>query len=181
MSRRESARAVRCALVMLCASLLGACAAARGPEATRPRANEPAYPIIFNASTERREAATGVWQALVQQQTAQAAPTPLLQPATATISALPQGVTLALPKVEIASNAATTRDEALRESLRRFFTTAAPLLGVAAKDLSLIETRDEGATKLVRYEQNPFAHPLCGNYGMIELRITPDNRISSLS
>ena len=181
MSRRQSAGAARCALIMLCASVLGACAAARGPEATRPHANEPAYPIILSASTERRELATAAWQALVQQQNAPAAPTPELQPVTATISALPQSVTLPLPKVEIASNAATTKDEAVRESLRRFLTTAAPLLGVAAKDLSLIEIRDEGATKLARYQQNPFAHPLRGNYGMIELRITPDNRISALS
>ncbi|PYS93185.1 MAG: hypothetical protein DMF64_05750 [Acidobacteria bacterium] len=160
---------------------MGACAAARGPEATRPRANEPTYPIILSASTERRELATAAWQALTQQQTANAAPTPELQNVTATISALPQGVTLALPKVEIASNAATTKDEATRESLRRFLTSAAPLLGVAAKDLSLIEIRDEGATKLVRYQQNPFPHPLRSNYGMIEIRITADGRVSALS
>src|SRR5205085_2560484 len=61
MSRRQSARAARYALLMSCALILGACAAARGPEATRPRANEPTYPIILSASTERRELATAAW------------------------------------------------------------------------------------------------------------------------
>ncbi|HYX41010.1 MAG TPA: hypothetical protein VE821_04900 [Pyrinomonadaceae bacterium] len=168
-------------MLMLCALALGACAAARGPEATRPRANEPTYPVILSASAERREAAVATWQALMQQQNANAQPTPELQPATATISALPQGVTLALPKVELASSAASTKDEATRESLRRFLATAAPLLGVAEKDLSLIEIRDEGTTKLARYEQNPFSHPLRGNYGVLEIRITADGRASALS
>jgi hypothetical protein len=181
MSFHQLTRSAQCLLLVLCALALGACAAARGPEATRPHATEPAYPILLSATTERREAATAAWQALVQQQNAQAAPTPELQPATATISALPQGVTLMLPKVELASTAASTKDEATREALRRFLATAAPLLGVAEKDLSLIELRDEGATKLARYEQKPFPHPLRGNYGTLEIRITPDGRVSALS
>src|SRR5437868_11472554 len=178
---RLSARAPQVALLMFCALLLGACAAARGPEAARPRANEPTYPIILSASAERREQALAAWQALMQEQNLKPAPTPELQNVTAMISALPQGVTLPLPKVELASTAAATKDEATRESLRRFLTSAAPLVGVAAKDLSLVETRAEAGTTVARYQQNPFAHPLRGNYGQIEIRIAADGRVSALS
>src|SRR5918911_4905469 len=87
---------------LVCGALvLGACAAARGPEAARPRANEPVYPVVLGASTERRELALGAWQALVQAQGLQATAQPELHNVTATISALPPGVAPRLPKVEI--------------------------------------------------------------------------------
>ncbi len=175
-------RALRFVPFALCALLLGACAAARDPEAARPRTNEPAYPIILGASEERRELALAAWQALMQGQGAEAAAQPVLQPVTATISALPSNALPRLPKVEIASTAGVSGDEATREALRRFLTDAAPLLGVAAKDLSLVEIKDEaGATKLARYQQNPFPHPLRGGFGVIELRFTQDGRVNALT
>jgi hypothetical protein len=174
--------AARAALLTLGALGVSACAGARGPEATQPHANEPPYPILLTADAQRREQSLATWQALMQTENLTAAPTPTLEPVTATVSALPAGVTLTLPKVEIASNAATTRDEATREALRRFMTNAAPLLGVTAKDLSLVETRDGPAGgKLARYQQNPFAHPLRGGFGLIEIGVGADGRVNSLS
>lgn len=178
----NSRRVLRSAVLTLCALSVGACAAARGPEATRPRANEPAYPIILAASAERREQATAAWQTLVQEQNLASAPPPELQTVTATISALPQGVALRLPQVEIASNAAESKDEATREALRRFITSAAPLLGVAAQDLSLVEIKPAPAeTTLARYRQNPFAYPLRADFGLLDIRFTADGRIVSLA
>lgn len=174
--------AARAAVLTLCALSLGACAGARGPEATQPHANEPPYPITLTADAQRREQSLATWQALMQTENLTAAPTPELEPVTATIGALPAGVTLMLPKVEIASNAATTRDEATREALRRFMTNAAPLLGVTTKYLSLIETRDApNGGKLARYQQNPFAYPLRGGYGVVQIGISADGRVNSLS
>ncbi|HYY42389.1 MAG TPA: hypothetical protein VE775_06610 [Pyrinomonadaceae bacterium] len=172
------------ALPACLALLLGACAAARGPDAGPPRANEPAYPVILAASTERREQATAAWQALVQEQgvAAKTAALPELQNVTATINALPPGVELRLPKIELANNNVISPDEATREALRRFLTPAAPLLGVAAKDLSLVEIKDEGAgTKLARYQQKPFPYPLRGGFGVLEIRFTTDGRVVALT
>ncbi len=178
-----SGRVLRCAALALCALTFGACAAARDPEAARPRANEPAYPVIIAASTERRAQALAAWQTLAQEQGLASAPQPALQTVTATISALPPGVAPRLPKVEIASNAAASKDEATREALRRFMTTsAAPLLGVAAPDLSLVEIKDApDGTTLARYRQNPFAYPLRADFGLIEIRFNAAGRISALA
>jgi hypothetical protein len=185
--RRTSAslpRKVLRLVPLVCVALtLGACAAARGPEAARPRTNEPVYPILVAASKERREQATSTWQALAQEQgLAATVSTPELNPITATITALPPAVALRLPKVEIAKTAATSRDEATREALRRFLTSAAPLLGIAQKDLSLIEMKDEpDGAKHVRYQQKPFPFPLRAGYGVIELSVTPDDHVASLN
>jgi len=171
-------------VLLACVALpLGACAAARGPEAARPRTNEPVYPILVAASTERREQAVGAWQALAQEQGLPAgAPTPELNPVTATITALPPNVAPRLPKVEIARTAAATPDEATREALRRFLASAAPFLGVAVKDLSLIEMKDAaGGAKQVSYQQKPFPYPLSAGYGRIDLSLTPDSRVASLN
>jgi hypothetical protein len=169
-------------LLACVASLLGACAAARGPDAGPPRANEPAYPIILAANPERREQAASAWQALAQEQGLAAAPTPEWQTVTATISALPAGVAPRLPKVEMSGSAAVSEDEATRESLRRFLTSAAPVLGVAAKDLSLIEIKEQtDATKRARYQQKPFTYPLRGGFGVIEIGFTNEGRVVALT
>ena len=176
------ARAARFVPLALCVLLLGACAAARGPEAARPRTSEPAYPIILGPSEERREQAAAAWQALAQEQGFEAAQRPELQAVTSTINALPANVALRLPKVEIAPAAAATQDEATREALRRFLTSAAPLVGVATKDLSLVEIRDVGAgVQLARYRQNPFPYPLRGSFGVVELRFTADGHVNALT
>lgn len=179
----QSARALRLVLLAWVALLLGACAGARGPDAGPPRANEPVYPVILAANTERREQSAAAWQALAQEQGLAAAPTPELQAVTATISALPAGVVPHLPKVELPAKAAeATAGEATREALRRFFTAAAPLLGVTPKELSLVEIKDEGAgTKLARYQQNPFPYPLRAGFGVIEVRFTADGSVNALT
>ena len=179
---RALGRGLRYAPFVWCALTLGACAAARGPENARPRANEPAYPVVLGTSAERRELALGAWQALVQAQGLQSPSQPELQSVTATIKALPPDVVLRLPKVEIKAEAAASEDEATREALRRFFEDAGPLLGVATKDLSLVEIKTEAdGTKRALYRQNPFPHPLRGGYGVIELRFTPDGRVNSFT
>lgn len=179
---RQSVCALRLALLACVAALSGACAAARGPDAGPPRANEPAYPVVLAASTERREQAAGAWQALAQEQGLAAAPTPEWQNVTATISALPAGVVPRLPKVELSGSAAVSADEATRESLRRFLTSAASLLGVAVKDLSLVEIKDQpDGTKLARYQQKPFTHPLRGGFGEINIGFANDGRVTTLT
>ncbi len=173
---------MRSAVLALYVLSVGACAAARGPEATRPRANEPNYPVILAASAERREQATAAWQALAQEQGLARGPQPQWQTVTATIRALPPGVTPRLPQVEIASNAAESKDEAAREALRRFITSAAPLLGVTAQNLSLVETKiAPDGTTLARYRQNPFAYPLRAEFGLLDISFTADGRISALA
>ncbi|MFL6210881.1 MAG: hypothetical protein ACJ74W_18685 [Pyrinomonadaceae bacterium] len=178
----QSARALRLMLLACVAALLSGCAGARGPEAGPPRANEPVYPVILAANTERREQAAAAWQALAQEQGLAAAPTPELQAVTATISALPAGVAPHLPKVELPDKAEATAGEATREALRRFFTSTAPLLGVTPKELSLVEIKAEGAgTKLARYQQNPFPYPLRAGFGVIEIRFAADGSVNALT
>ena len=181
-TRHQPARALRLVLLACVALPLGACAAARPPDAGPPRASEPPYPVVLAASTERREQAAAAWQALAQEQGLTPAPTPEWQTVTATISALPAGVTPRLPKVELPDKGAGAQDEATREALRRFLTSTAPLLGVAAKELSLVEIRDQGAgAKVARYRQKPFPHPLRGGFGTIEIGFTADGRVVSLT
>lgn len=189
-------------LVALCglagALLLGACAAASRPaDPTRPRADLPPYPIILEASEERREKALAAWTTLAGEQAAPTAPTPELRPVTATISALPATLNAPprMPKVG-AIEGKTQSEEETRESLRRFIETASPLLGLERRapvaglteresmlaDLSLVEITDgSGGAKLARYRQNPFDLPLRNGYGEIEVGYTPDLRVTRLT
>jgi len=50
-SARTPRKVLRLVLLACVVLPLGACAAARGPEAARPRTNEPVYPILVAAST----------------------------------------------------------------------------------------------------------------------------------
>jgi len=193
------ARSWRCTFVVLLAFVSGACAAAsRSPDPASPRANEPAYPIVLAATAERREQALAAWAALTttRSQGTNATPVALtpatsaasvaleLQSVTATISALPAdsgGGALMLPLVEPAGDGAEAAQEATRESLRRFLRDAAGIVGAQLSELSLIEIQDKGDTRRAYYRQRPFAFPLRGGYGEIEIAFTPDRRIVALS
>jgi hypothetical protein len=73
-------------------------------------------------------------------------------------------------------------EEETRESLRRFIESAAPVLGVAPGELSLVEISDvNGGARRARYRQAPFRFPLRNGYGDVEITFTPDLRVTSLS
>lgn len=163
--------------------LLGACAAAtRPPGAGRPGANEPPKFVTLAASDERRAGALANWKALVGDEPA-AAPTPELQPVTATLKSLPANLS-APPRMPLVTlgDKKTRSEEETRESLRRFLAASAPLLGVTPQELSLVEVKDAaGGAKTARYQQNPFQYPLRNGYGLIEVTFTPDLRVVGLS
>lgn len=196
-------REVRRRLAALCtvavALLAAACAAAtRTADPNRPRtADAPPYPLVLEASDERREKALAAWSVIVGEQAAAGTPPPSLQPVTATIGALPSSLTTPprMPKV-VAGDAGSQDDEQTRESLRRFVETAAPLLGLERRppapgdtervstlgDLSLVEiTGEAGGTRLARYRHNPFDLPLRNGFGAVEVGFTADLRVTSLT
>ncbi len=176
-------RAVCVATLALC---VGSCAAGTRPtDAGRPRGNEPPYPILLTASAERREQATNAYTALAH--SPGAAIPPALQPVTATISALPADASTVAPlKLPIVSLPATAKgeakEEALRESLRRFIASAGLLLGVAPRELSLVARTDEpDGTRRALYQQRPFAYPLRAGFGVLDIRFAADGRIIALA
>lgn len=168
--------------VAFAALLLGACAAAtRPPGAGRPGANEPPKFVTLEASDERRAGALADWKTIVGDQ-ASAGPTPELQPVTATLKSLPANLPAPprMPLVTLGDKKAQG-DEETRESLRRFITSAAPLLGVTPQELSLVEVKDAGGdARTARYQQNPFQYPLSKGYGVVEVTFTPDLRVVGL-
>lgn len=197
---RQRPRGLPRALSALCvaalALLASACGAATRPaDPNRPRADAPPYPLVLEASEERREKALAAWTVIAGEQAA--ASRPSLRPVTATIDALPPALAAPprMPKVA-GGDAQTQTDEETRESLRRFVETAAPLLGLERRapapgtterestlgDLSLIEiTGEAGATRLARYRQNPFDLPLRNGFGEVEVGFTPDLRVVALT
>ncbi|HEX8282218.1 MAG TPA: hypothetical protein VF588_02645 [Pyrinomonadaceae bacterium] len=167
--------------------LLGACASAsRTASAERPRADAPPPFAVLAASDERRAAALANWKAVLGEQTAAAAPAPELRPVTATLASLPANLSdyPRLPLVNIEDEKSQSEEET-REALRRFLSTAAPLLGFDLKHLSLVEVTDApgGGTAARRalYRQTPFAYPLRNGYGVVEVTFTPDLRVVGLS
>jgi hypothetical protein len=181
------AQRIACGVVFITLPLmLGACAsAARPPGAERPRGSEPPRFALLNASDERRTAALANWKAIVGEQAAGASPTPELRPVTATLSFLPTGLR-DLPRLPlvVAGDAKSRTEEETRESLRRFLSTAAPLLGIDLKQMSLVSFGDEpdagvGAKSAV-YFQNPFPYPLRNGYGVVGVAFTPDLRVVRL-
>jgi hypothetical protein len=178
---------VACGVVFVAtAFMLGACAsAARPADAGRPRGNEPPKFAVLAASDERQAAALANWKSVVGEQAAAASPTPDLRPVTATLVALPAGLRdfPRLPLV-VAGDANSRTEEETRESLRRFLATAAPMLGIDLKHVSLVNITDAEAgagTRHAFYRQNPFAYPLRNGYGLIEVDFTPDLRVVGLS
>jgi hypothetical protein len=173
-------------LFVALAFALGACASAARPAgAERPRGNEPPRFAVLAASEERRAAALANWKAVVGEQAAAASPTPDLRPVTATLNALPAGLRdfPRLPLV-VAGGEQNRTEEETRESLRRFLSTAAPLLGIDLKHVSLVEVTDAPAaagSRRALYRQNPFHYPLRNGYGVVEVTFTPDLRVVGLS
>lgn len=167
------------------ACVLGACAAATRPaDPSRPRgANDQPYPVVLAASDERKAGALAAWSNLLGTEGASARPTPELRPVTATLGALPAGLSALprMPRVIIKDEQEQTEEET-RESLRRFIDGAGPLLGVAPGELSLVEMTDApSGAKRARYRQNPFRFPLRNGYGDVEVTFTPDLRVTGLS
>jgi hypothetical protein len=164
------------------ALMLSACASATRPAmAERPRGNEAPQFAVLSASDERRTAALANWKTVAGEQAA--APTPELRPVTATLASLPTGLSGGprLPLV-IQEDEKTQSEEETRESLRRFLSTAAPLLGIDLKQLSLVGVTDAGGgARRALYRQNPFSYPLRNGYGTVEVTFTPDLRVVGLS
>jgi hypothetical protein len=181
------ARRVACGVVLVTTTfMLGACASAARPAgAERPRGSEPPRFAVLNASDERRTAALANWTTVVGEQAAAGSPAPELRPVTATLTSLPAGLRdfPRLPLV-VAGDAQSRTEEETRESLRRFLATAAPLLGIDLKHVSLVEVSDAAAgagSRRALYRQNPFAYPLRNGYGTVEVTFTPDLRVVSLN
>ncbi|HEY0083307.1 MAG TPA: hypothetical protein VGB61_10985 [Pyrinomonadaceae bacterium] len=179
---------LRLALCVSVSITAGACAGSRDPDPARPRANQPPYPVIVAANAERREQALAGWAALARDNNVPNIPAPQLQPVTATISELPasEATLLRLPLVEIREEdgqvRANSEEESRRESLRRFITSAAVLLGVLPQNLSLVARTDEAnGTRRARYQQQPFPYPLRAGYGVLDIAFTDDRRVLSLS
>jgi hypothetical protein len=166
------------------AFVLSACASATRPAtAERPSGNEAPQFALLSASPERRAAALASWKTVAGEQAAADAPTPELRPVTATLASLPTGLTGGprLPLV-VQEDEKTQSDEETRESLRRFLSTAAPLLGSDLKQLSLVGVMDAGGgARRALYRQNPFSFPLRNGYGVVEVTFTPDLRVVGLS
>lgn len=169
---------------IMLALLCGACAGMNAPDANRPRANQPDYPLVIAASNERREVARAAWTSLTRAQGVEPAPMPELQTATATVRALPALATpLRLPQVGGDANASNeTAEEHTREALRRFIRSARALIGTDdAARLSLIEVTEAGAgAKRALYQQRSFLYPIRNGYGELEIVFTPDRRVQAL-
>ena len=175
----KHARAAFCALLALLSC--AACATTPAPEVTGPRPNEPPYPVLMVETPNRRAGAFQAWAKFTSEQGITNAPEPELQPVTATLRALPaMGATpLYLPKV---GDAVPMSEENTRESLRRFITNVAPLLGAQPVHLSLLQRVDAAdGTERAVYEQRPFRYPLRGGYGLVEITFTPDRRVLQIT
>jgi hypothetical protein len=157
-----------------------ACAAAPAPDASRPGANVPNYPVILADDPDRRTTALATWAALTREQGVTNAGVPELQPVTATLRSLPAiSTSLYLPKV---GTEATMSEEETREALRRFIIAESRLIGADPPQLSLTGRTDRAdGTKLAQYAQRPFRYPLRGGYGVLEISFTPDRRILQIS
>jgi hypothetical protein len=174
------------AVFVTLAFMLGACASAARPAgAERPRGSEAPRFAVLTASDERRAAALANWKSVVGEQAAAVSPTPELRPVTATLASLPAGLRdfPRLPLV-VAGDPQNRTEEETRESLRRFLSAAAPLLGIDLKHVSLVEVSDAAAPSGARralYRQNPFAYPLRNRYGEIGVTFTSDLRVVGLN
>ena len=170
------ARAIACAALAFAAT---GCAASRGIDPTKPRAEAP-YPVKLSPGAERDRFAREAWTRLLSDQGIANPPAATFHPITATISSLPS--TLASPLRLASVGGEKPSGEEMREALRRFLATASGVLGVQPSELSLVAYEDAGGglTRTV-YRQTPFEFPLRGPFGRVEITFTPDRRITSLS
>ena len=137
--------------------------------------------MLLTETTDRREAALAAWAKFTTEQGIKDAPAPELQPVTATIRSLPTftGTSLYLPKV---GDAMPMNEENTREALRRFITSASPIIGAQPQQLSLVQRVDAAdGTKRALYEQRPFRYSLRGGYGKLEITFTPDRRVLQIN
>lgn len=172
---------LRVTLFVSVALFLSACAATPPPNATGPNPNEPPYPVLMTENVDRRTAALTAWTKFTHDQGITNAPAPELQPITAVIRSLPTltGTPLYLPKV---GDTLPMNEENTRESLRRFITSVAPLIGAQPIHLSLVQRTDAAdGTKKALYEQRPFRYPLRNGYGKLEITFTPDRRVLEIN
>jgi hypothetical protein len=167
---------------MALAFVASSCAASRGIDPSKPRAEAP-YPVKLSPSDDRVKAARDAWTRLLSEQGVANPPAATFHPITATIISLPSALSapLRLPSVGGAEGKEPS-DEEMREALRRFLATAGGVLGVQPAELSLVAYDDAGSglTRAV-YRQTPFEFPLRGEFGRVEITFTPDRRITSLS
>jgi hypothetical protein len=172
---------LRIAVCVLLALGLSACAATPPPNVAGPRPNEPPYPVLLTETAERRGAAFIAWTKFMQEQGITNPPAPELQPVTATIRSLPAfaAAPLYLPKV---GDSIPMSEENTRESLRRFISSATPLLGAQPFHLSLVQRTDlADGTKKAFYEQRPFRYPIRNGYGKLEITFSADRRVLQIN
>jgi hypothetical protein len=167
--------------IFLLMSMYG-CAANPSPDASSPRADEPAYPILLaDSNGDMRNDALVQWTAFARRNGIAAISTPDLHPVTATLRSIPtlDKASLYLPKV---GQGPAMSEEEMRESLRRFIAEAGSLLCGDPQQLSLV-ARVDGADRLqeARYEQRAFRYPLRHGFGELKIRFRPDRRIIGLS
>jgi len=195
-------RAAPFVFIAALAPLLCACAAMTKPAgAGAPGASQGPKFAALEASDERRKAALASWKEITGQPllttaattAATTIPTPDLLPVTSTVESLPANLQTQprMPLVTIndrgakktnGDKAAPNTDEQTRESLRRFMTSAEPLVGVGLSELSLVEIVDSpGGARTAHYVQNSFPYPLRNGYGEVEVTFTPDLRVTALS
>ena len=93
-------------MVMTAAVALNGCAAIPPINPGQPR-NEPVYPIVFASNAERIKAVTTAWKQMLALQHVSSNDEPVLQPATATIKALPQSLATGvyLTRIGVANDA----------------------------------------------------------------------------
>jgi hypothetical protein len=166
-------------LVITIAFATGACAALQPIDATGPRANAPAYPIMLPDSAARLEQASVAWYQMSQRYGAMMQNFAKLNPYTGTVMSLPaERGPIVLPKV--GSDEVST-EEQTRESLRRFIVEWHELIGADADDLSLVERTDQAnGIKVARYQQKPFRYPLRGGYGNLVIQFSADREVKDL-
>jgi hypothetical protein len=158
-----------------------ACAAVQPVNSGAPRPSQPPYPVVIGETSQRTDAASAAWSQLIGHQGVTGKPIVTLRPITATIQSLPAnlGGSLYLPKV---GATAPMNEEETRESLRRFLNEWQNLLGADPAQLSLVqETTNNDGTKTAIYQQKPFAYPLRGDFGKIEVRFGADRHLINLT
>jgi hypothetical protein len=156
-----------------------ACAPTVPPNAAGPRGNAAPYPVLLAEDNHRTEAATAAINHLTRTDV-DGATAPSLQPVTATIESLPKSTPSGLFLPKLGANA-TMNEEETRESLRRFISDWQGPIGADPAKLSLVERVDQpDGSKVARYEQRAFRHPIRGNYGKLEIRFTPERRVLNI-
>jgi hypothetical protein len=175
-----TAHKIRKFTLLMFALAAGSCAPLQPPSATGPRANEPAYPVIFKEDSHRKDSAVAAVSKLSPQSGVSPTSYLELQPVTSTIEKLqPSSSPLYLPKV---GTEPVMNEEETRESLRRFIKNWQQLIGADPAKLSLVDRLDQpDGSKLAKYEQRPFRYPIRGNYGKLQIRFTTDRRVLDIS